>query len=72
MSAFCMSAFIVMTEVGGPCMNLNTNRVSNKFGKIAKGASKSYSELVVFIEMMVSNNGFVVLNILPSTNSKNP
>ena len=48
------------------------NRVSNKFGKILKGAYKSYSELTVFIEMMVSHDAWVVLNTYPSTNNKNP
>ena len=48
------------------------NRVSNKFGKIAKGPSKSYSKLIVFIEIMISHNGWVVLYTYPSTNSKNP
>ena len=48
------------------------NRVSNKFGKILKGAYKSYSELTVFIEMMVSHDAWVVLNTYPSTNGQKP
>ena len=48
------------------------NRVLNKFGKILKIASKSYSQLIVFIQIMVNHNGVLILNTYHPTGSKNP
>ena len=53
-------------------MVFKLNRMFNKFGKILKGASKNYSKLTVFIEMMVSHDNWVVLNTYPSTNGQKP